>query len=136
MHDTWEPCPWVESRDHHEGCSSFSLQLCRSPQYDNILPFGWLFSLSKRFQLSITTTSSKKTASKQNNLFLVDNEELAELAELVKPVVAEAMKEAIPKFEEDVVAQLSAKTQAMVAEQMSEFRSEMVETNETHLSAV
>lgn len=92
-----------------------------------------MFSLSERFQLSITTTSSKKTASKQNNLFLVDNEELAEL---VKPVVAEAMKEAIPKFEEDVVAQLSAKTQAMVAEQMSEFRSEMVETNETHLFAV
>ena len=47
------------------------------------------------------------------------------------------------------MAQLSAKTQAMVAEQMAEFRSEMltmqadttwcmecVETNETHLSAV
>lgn len=91
-------------------------------------------------------TSSKKTASKQANSRLVDNEELAEL---VKLAVAEAMKEAIPKFVEDVVAQLSAKTQAMVAEQMAEFRSEMltmradsarcmecVETNETQLSAV
>ena len=67
--------------------------------------------------------SLKKTASKKTNSHSVDSEELAEL---VKLAVAEAIKEAIPTFVEDVVAQLSAKTHAMVAEQMAEFRSEIV----------
>lgn len=68
-------------------------------------------------------TTLRKTAAKQTNARSVDSEELAEL---VKLAVAEAIREAIPKFVDDVVAQLSAKTQALVAEQMAEFRSEMV----------
>ena len=68
-------------------------------------------------------TTLRKTAAKQTNARSVDSEELAEL---VKLAVAEAIREAIPKFVDDVVAQLSAKTQALVAEQMAEFRSEIV----------
>lgn len=64
-------------------------------------------------------TTLRKTAAKQTTSRSVDSEELAELVKL-------AVAEAIPKFVDDVVAQLSAETQALVAEQMAEFRSEMV----------
>lgn len=52
-----------------------------------------------------------------------DNEELAEL---VKLAVSEAIKEAIPGLVEDVVAQLTSKTQALVDAQAAVFRGEMV----------
>lgn len=63
-------------------------------------------------------TSSKKQ-SKTQDVRAVDSEELSKL---VKLAVADAIKEAFPKFVDDVVAQLSEKTQAIVAEQMSEVR--------------
>lgn len=68
-------------------------------------------------------TSSKKSTSKQTTSRSVDSEELAEL---VKLAVALAIKETIPKFVDNVVAQLSENTKAMVAEQVAEFRSEML----------
>ncbi|KAE8296864.1 hypothetical protein D5F01_LYC05634 [Larimichthys crocea] len=61
--------------------------------------------------LEKTTTSS------------ADNEELAVL---VKQAVAEAIKEAIPTLVEDVVSQLTDKTQALVDAQVVVFRGEMV----------
>lgn len=93
-------------------------------------------------------TSSKKQSSKQaqDHIRAVDSEELSKL---VKLAVADAIKEAIPKFVDDVVAQLSEKTQAIVAEQMSEVRNEIssiradtstcmeqIETSNNHLAEV
>ncbi|TKS65406.1 hypothetical protein D9C73_027939 [Collichthys lucidus] len=52
-----------------------------------------------------------------------DNEELAVL---VKQAVAEAIKEAIPTLVEDVVSQLTDKTQALVDAQVAVFRGEVV----------
>lgn len=72
-------------------------------------------------------TSLRKQSAKQDqgqaNIRSVDTEELSQL---VKLAVADAIKDAIPKFVEDVVQQLSAKTQALVTEQLSEFRSDML----------
>lgn len=94
------------------------------------------------------STSSRKPSSKptQDQIRAVDSEELSKL---VKLAVADAIKEAIPKFVDEVVAQLSEKTQAIVAEQMSEIRNEMssiradtstcmeqIETNNNHLAEV
>ena len=55
--------------------------------------------------------------------FSADNEELAAL---VKVAVAEAIKEATPTLVEDVVSQLTNKTQALVDAQVAVFRGEMV----------
>lgn len=66
----------------------------------------------------------KRTTNKQPaTARLADN---VELAELVKLAVAEAIKEAIPTLVEDVVSQLTNKTQALVDAQVAVFRGEMV----------
>lgn len=58
-----------------------------------MLIFGRLFRFSKRVQLSIMTTLSKKASSKQTDSCSVNSDKLAELGKLA---VTEAMKEAIP----------------------------------------
>ena len=80
-----------------------------------------------------TTTSPNKTTNADNvamaaslektSISSADNEELAVL---VKQAVAEAIKEAIPTLVEDVVSQLTNKTQALVDAQVAVFRGEMV----------
>jgi len=67
--------------------------------------------------------SSKKTANKQpTTARLVDS---VELAELVKLAVAETIKESVPTLVEDVVSQLTNKTQAHVDAQVAVFHGEM-----------
>lgn len=69
-------------------------------------------------------TSSRKAAGKQP--VTVPSSDNGELANVVKLAVAEAIKEAIPTLVQDVVAQLTSKTQELVEAQVAVLRSEMV----------
>lgn len=122
----------TESRDRREGCRRFRSSLCRIPPkfinifilYATFLSFRSIFLFPKSFLHTVMAASSRKVAGKRSIISRsVENEKLAEL---VKLAVAEAIKQAIPTLVEDVVAQLTSKTQALVDAQVAVFHGEMI----------